>query len=173
MSNTVATSKRPVIYSTLTTLDLYGNNLQGERVAWDSLSHMASLRTLILGGNALWALPRAFAGPFASLKELDLADASLLTFPVAVLRIGTLVELALSRNYIRRIPAEISQLTELRVLDISDMPTLTVLPDTLRDLGRLQRVVITRYDTDQDAQFVASNYSVLRFLRMTQLLVEL
>lgn len=119
--------------ATLEILDLSGNRLK----ELPDLSALQSLKILVLNENLLEALPASLAE--LTLRGLDLRSNSFNSFP-SNLPVG-LELLSVADNPIGTIPSSINQLTNLGMLDLTQIG-LNTLPDEVRALENLERLFL-------------------------------
>ena len=70
---------------------------------------------------------------------LDLSNQSLETLPAAVVKFPNLQHLSLGGNKIPHLPYYISELKNLEILDLSNMPSLNII-DTLNKVSKLKKL---------------------------------
>lgn len=85
---------------------------------------------------------------------IDLSQAGLEEFPMAVLTYKNLRHLRLNDNFLRRLPTEIAELEALEVLELSGNQ-LRKLPKALLSLKKLKRIQLGRNNLKQFPSFLA------------------
>jgi len=132
-----------------------------------AIAENENLEVLILNFNALNSLPREF-GRLKNLKKLHLYGNNLKELPPEIGELKSLQELILGRNPITEVPSSLrnlqelkilalddtritlsekdveilASLTGLRILDLSDIPTITETPSNIELLKHIPRILL-------------------------------
>ena len=72
-----------------------------------------------------------------ALRELDLSERKLKTFPLEIFALPSLTRLWFARNELAQIPAEVAKMPALQYLNL-DGNKLTVVPESLGDAAKLR-----------------------------------
>lgn len=124
--------------SRLKRLDLQGNYNKKQIIGFDlgSLKSLTDLKMRSFAGlNDLNTLP-------PKLQYLDLGGNELARFPIAIIKLKSLIYLQLGYNSIAHLPQEISNLSELRHLGLNSNQ-LAVLPNPIENLHKLNVLILT------------------------------
>jgi Leucine-rich repeat (LRR) protein len=132
----------PGSFSTLTEitfLDLSGNLL--ESIPSDLFSSLSMLKEMNLEENYFTAIPDSISS-LSSLEKLSLRQNSFEEFPLGILSVTSLQVLDLSENnYVgSSIPEQISNLVNLRQLNMKANALISTIPSTMGLLTQLQRL---------------------------------
>lgn len=138
--------------SRLTILDVSNNRL--EQLEHAELDRLTGLISLKIANNKLTHLP-PYIAIFRQLRTLNVSSNFLESFPEFLCELPGLVDLDMSFNAVSRLPDSIGQLGNLERLVITNNRLTGTLPDTFSQLSNLKEVDI-RYNSLSSIDVIAT-----------------
>lgn len=147
-------------------LHLY--NMQFDAVP-EELGQLRNLEDVMLCGD-LKSLPDSFAN-WKKIKSLYLAGNDFESMPICIYKMTALESLSVERCKMAHIGEELVNLVKLEDLNLSEMPELTTLPESICALTQLRILDITN-TAIRDIPSCIAHSSVFEKLKMCDLLIE-
>jgi hypothetical protein len=101
------------------------------------IGHLSALNTLVLSHNRIERMPKSLLEDLPQLAKLSLSGNQLNKFP-SVWMCEQMIELRLAGNLITDIPAKVSRMSKLRLLDMSNNSLASF--DEMAHLGKCERL---------------------------------